>query len=341
VDALKTYTVDGGPDLDHKIDEQLRGVVESVAKRVPASEFRALILGGGYGRGEGGALETSRGLEPYNDYDLVLIHESKDVRRLAAELSELGREQSRRCGIHVDVTPIHRARLAALPAALTWFELARGHRVLAGAHDALEPISNRTLSEVHPTEWGRLLFNRGAGLLFASWQLAGQTCSVVEDESFERFCTRQVAKAWLSLGDVWLADRGQYHPQVVERRKAWEAAGSVAPAWTDHYLAAVAFKLRPRLERPRAALVGELDLLRTLFGRELSVRSAAPFRPMAGLWGTFRSVASSRWLRSRPWRYPRERMRLALARELLGDSQERERLVGGPEDFVRAWQRYG
>jgi hypothetical protein len=173
---------------------------------------------------------------------------------------------------------------------------------------------------------------------------AGRPCPLLAAEDPRSAITRLVWKAWLAVGDAWLADRGAYHPLVRERGPAFEdrlARGlDAAPAWSDRYREALRFKLLPSL----APLPDEglhLEELAALLPGELAARRAAPPRPLVGLWCTLRLVPASRWLASAPWRYGRERLRLGLSAELSGDLATRDRVCGSAEGLVRIWERYG
>ncbi len=334
------FTVTGSPALEDTIRDQLAAISEDVHRAVAPDAVDCLVLGGGYGRGEGGAFVRDGREHPYNDYDLVLVHHARGRGALAG-LAELEKRHSLRTGVHVDILPLHRRALFALPRALTWYELGRGHRVLGGDESVLRPLTARRLDQVHHTEWGRLLMNRGAGLVFARWVLTGQPCSVAGDEEPNAFVTRQLQKAWLAFGDVWLAKRGAYHHLVRQRRKRFRERVGERPLWADAYEQAIAFKLSPTAPWPRAVQQAQLAELSRLYAPELERRAASPFRPTVGLWATARHVAPRQWLTLPPWAYPRERIRLALAAELRGEHLVFEKLIGSPDRLVRLWSRYG
>jgi hypothetical protein len=343
VPSVSTFTTSDDAALEQRIAADLDAVREELLRELPRAELDLLVLGGGYGRGEGGALATPDGLRPYNDYDLVLVHHASDPRRLQATLDAIGRRHSARTGIHVDVLPIQRRRLPRLPPALTWYELGQGHRVLWGDPAVLAPLVNRRLADVHPTEWGRLLVNRGSGLLFAQWLRAGFACAVVAGDDEPAFTTRQIYKGWLSLGDVWLAQRGQYDAQVRERARRFErcVAAGQGPSWADAYARAVDFKLRPFLRAPDDVRAAELGQLSRLYAAAMREHRSAPVDPARALWATLRAVPRSAWPRSLPLRPARERLRLAMLHELEGDSGPRQRLIGTREQLFAFWQRYG
>ncbi len=337
---MTRFTVSGSAELEATIGSQLAAVGHDVRQTIDPKLLDCLVLGGGYGRGEGGAFVSEGREKPYNDYDLVLVHHARRKSSLAA-LREIERRHTRATGLHVDILPLHRRRLLNLPRALTWYELGRGHRVLWGDERVLRPLIVRRLDQVHAAEWGRLLMNRGAGLVFARWVLAKQPCSVLGDEDPNGFVTRQLQKAWLALGDVWLAERGEYHHLVRQRRRRFAERLTERPTWGDAYERAIQFKLSPSAPWSPEQQRAELEELSRQYAPALRARPASPFRPLVGLWATARHLAPEHWLTLHPWMYPRERIRLALSAELEGDRARFESLVGSPSRLVRLWSRYG
>lgn len=347
---MSRFTVHGSDRLEATIAAQLRALSNDVLRRLPRHWLDCLVLGGGYGRGEGGAALRADGTEaPHNDYDLVLVHRvglglpgaRGRVEALRRALRSIERAHSQAIGLHVDILPVHRRRVRRLPPALTWYEFGRGHRVLWGDGRAIEPLTRRSLRHVHPSEWGRLLMNRAVGLTFARWVRRGEPCSVAEGELPDAFVTRQIQKAWLALGDVWLAERNAYHHLVRERLARFEVMDREHPIWAHAYRRAVEYKLLPRWTLSTAEQDAELERLAELYVPLLRGRPASPARPAPGLLATLRYLPPQRWWNVRPWAYPRERLRLAAAAELLGDRREFERLAHDHRHFVRLWARYG
>ena len=104
----------------------------------------ALVLGGGYGRGEGGVLRVSGEERPYNDLDLVLI-----VRRKSGlpweTLHAIQHKYAALTGIEVDFSrPLTVDDVRAWPHTLMWSDLLQGHRVLDGPADILTAQCSRS-----------------------------------------------------------------------------------------------------------------------------------------------------------------------------------------------------
>src|SRR5439155_17495371 len=60
------FTLDGGAELENHLARTCQQVLAGVQSIVPAEKLEAILLGGGYGRGEGGVLKTESGDRPYN-----------------------------------------------------------------------------------------------------------------------------------------------------------------------------------------------------------------------------------------------------------------------------------
>ena len=68
------YTVYGTREFDQKIDDDMHIIAEAVAGGISGNQIAAVILGGGYGRGEGGVHRNSKGeMSLHNDYDMFVI----------------------------------------------------------------------------------------------------------------------------------------------------------------------------------------------------------------------------------------------------------------------------
>ena len=70
---MKRFTVDGDAGLEARLESLCRDIGRFLAERIPAAELEALVLGGGYGRGEGGVLIGPGGDRPYNDLEFYLF----------------------------------------------------------------------------------------------------------------------------------------------------------------------------------------------------------------------------------------------------------------------------
>ncbi|HUR64566.1 MAG TPA: hypothetical protein VM241_08810, partial [Candidatus Thermoplasmatota archaeon] len=223
------YSRHDTPELVRRIDHDLAVVAESLRKADPHA--RALVLTGGFARGEG----TVWAGEPQNDYDFVAL---RGIGQPKVPYSALRARLEARLGLHVDLAPVPAWRLRWTAPSIFWYETALRGRTLWG-EELLTRIPTRTPDALHPGEGLRLLVNRAAGLLL---------CTEERDAHKVRI---QAAKALLAASDAHLLARGRFPPTQVERWDLLEglrggegAPTAVVKRWAWHEWA-FHFKVEP------------------------------------------------------------------------------------------------
>jgi hypothetical protein len=211
------YTLAGPYEVERRIARDQRRVCDEVALLLPAARISALVLAGGYGRGEGGYRRDGFSTVPYNDYDYFLVVNGMTTaarKDLNAALHCVAERLGREFGLEVDFAVLESERLARLPACLMYSELKWRHRVLLGDPRALDAIQSPPPADLPLAEFSRMMLNRGALLLMNAQELGEG--AAVRARSCERFL-RYFSKGLLAAGDARLAAAGQYHPSVSER----------------------------------------------------------------------------------------------------------------------------
>lgn len=194
--------------------------------------FVGLVLGGGYGRGEGGVTADHR---LYNDLDFFVLMDAPEAAlpKLAKRLAPVSAAFGARLGLDVDFTLRTAARLRRDERRLMVQELLHAHVVVAPADFDLAAWSGARLhapSEIPAGEAARLLMNRGMGLELARRRL------VANGGRADGFVLRNLNKAVLGAGDARL---------IAERRYVWTLAEREAALNDAAYARACAFKRRP------------------------------------------------------------------------------------------------
>lgn len=333
------FTLDGDAGLEEHLgrtSEQVRAGVEAL---VPAGRLEGILLGGGYGRGEGGVLRAADGDRPYNDLEFYVLLRGSTVLnewRYRVALNELAHELSGPAGVEVEFKVISLADLQRNPVTMFSYDLVRGHRRVGGPANLLAACAHHQRAEDIPlAEATRLLLNRCTGLLLARQRLAHQTFT--DDDA--DFVERNLAKARLALGDAVLTTAGRYHGSCRERsRRLKDLTVGENPSWLDavrrEHAAGVEFKLRPhRSERTVAELEKEWGRISQLAcrvwlwveSRRLGVSFCSPMnysshpapkcpgpRPWRNWLVSVRRLGARAMLRRQALRYPRERLLRAL-----------------------------
>lgn len=253
----KRFTIDGSGALELQLERICDRVLREVQAHVPPPKLEALVLGGSYGRGEGGVLKTRGGDEPYNDLEFYVFVRGcswRQTERLGGELTVLGEHLAHACGLAIDFKVDSLEKLRRSPISMFSYDLVSGHRILLGGSDVFRGCEHhRDARRIPLCEATRLLFNRCGGLLLVREILARRAPSTADMD----FIGRNLAKAEVALGDAILTAHGLYDWSVVVRRERFQEVAIPEPlAWMPrvqrHYAAGAEFKLHPRREEKSA-----------------------------------------------------------------------------------------
>ena len=246
------FTLDGDDALERHLERTCARVLSGIRGLIPAEKLEAVLLGGGYGRGEGGVLRGPAGDRPYNDLEFtVVIKGNRHVSefRFHRRLDVLGEILTHLADAEVEFKIISLEELAASQVSMFSYDLLAGHRFLWGDATVRQLPGcdrHRHSENVPSAEATRLLMNRCSGLLLARAEL--------EHEPFTRaaadFVRRNIAKVQLACGDAVLTACGRYHWSCRERHHRLKRLASSEPSpWLEavclHHAVGVDFKLHP------------------------------------------------------------------------------------------------
>lgn len=240
----QAYTKLPSPELTALLDAARQGMgAEIDTLRLP--KLAAVVLGGGYGRGEGGVLRTPQGDRPYNDLDIFVFSDGAsrgEARRIAAELAVVAKNWEKRLGVAVDLSPVKELRsLKRVADKLMYQELVRGWLPIWGTVDPEELIPLRPAEALPFSEAVRLILNRGMGLIFAGEHLA-------KGGDDEDFIMRNLQKSQLGGGDALLIAAGKYRWRGEERLTAlreYVRSEHLPERITENYERALRYKEAP------------------------------------------------------------------------------------------------
>ncbi|MBT8045634.1 MAG: hypothetical protein KJN67_00580 [Pontiella sp.] len=199
---MNKYTVKGSEKLDAQIDVHLEHIARTVAPHCDA-----IILMGGYGRGEGTPLIHPDGSQsPFNDYDLVVIVDTVNS-AVKLHFQTLEQQLSADLGLAVDLCPYAKPELPTREFSLLNYEMKYGHMVIAGEENILDALPAYRHGAIPLSEGARLLLNRGKLLLDVKRRLSSSTALTgAERTELIKF----IHKALLAFGDAALLAAGQY-----------------------------------------------------------------------------------------------------------------------------------
>jgi hypothetical protein len=199
-------------EFNHCLAGKIWAFAEELQREI-GSGLLGLVLGGGYGRGEGGTWVDDPLEKPYDDLNFFLVLQRRE--RLPFErLHDIAHRYSRELGIQIEIhCPLTREDLTQLPHTLMWQDLARGHKVLLGDPDLLKKHLPAYLLQPLPLiEASHLLLNRGARLLQCF------RCSHnLEKSPDPDFLRRNYFKCALAIGDAHLITFQKYQTSYHDR----------------------------------------------------------------------------------------------------------------------------
>ena len=263
------FTATDSPAADAIVADAAVGIGKAItAMRIP--KLAGVVLGGGYGRGEGGVFEECRienaecridgdrssnaECRLSNDLDFFAITEdgasAAEIAAIAAALEPISKEWTAKIGIDVDFTVRTPWRIKHDQERLMIQELVRGYFDVAGKNGEtlFSAIKRIDASKIPWTEAARLIMNRGMGLMLAKCKIENVECRIANGRSSNAECrmspernfiVRNINKCVLGAGDARLIARHAY---------AWRLADRVSALDDNLYAQAAEWKIRPRTD---------------------------------------------------------------------------------------------
>lgn len=333
------FTLDGDEGLERHLAQTCARVLSGIRGLIPADRLEGVLLGGGYGRGEGGVLRGPAGDRPYNDLEFYVAikgHRHLNEARYHLRLDVLGEILTHLADVEIEFKITSFAELATQPVSMFSHDLLAGHRLWSDTPLPRGCDRHRSAESIPSAEATRLLMNRGSGLLFARAELDRTPFTPAAAD----FVRRNIAKVQLACGDAVLTAGGRYHRSCRERHhRLQQLAASEPSPWLEavlrHHAIGVAFKLHPTaggftrdalapLHREVSGLAEQtwLSLEARRLGRAFPSARAYAEDPGDHCAGTprfrnfllnFRVNGFRLRARPSPWRHPRQRVFRALA----------------------------
>lgn len=239
---MPKYSLYGSKSFDSKVDHDMHAIVKAVRETISDEKLLAVILTGGYGRGEGTAYLSEGKEVPFNDYDMIVV--AKKSHQHQAQIPKLEENLSLRLGLPVDLY-LHSPRsLKNSEFSLMNTEIKYGHKVVYGDQKILNLMPKFSLQKIPLEEGSRLLMNRGKLLLDIDLRLKEkEPLGSQERLKFAKF----LMKNTLAFGDcLFMAARKYQLSYAQKSAQIGLLAKELAPPDSDwiikQYHEAVAFK---------------------------------------------------------------------------------------------------
>lgn len=256
------------------INQKIKGDMDQVTKTILSlvTNVDAIILVGGFGRGEGSVLLDGKKCQPLNDYDLVVI---TDEMVSEDELVEARLDLAEKCGIRqVDLSIKRRKDLASLKFTMANYDLINASFIIYGSLNLKRESPSWQASSLPKVEGVFPLF-----LFLSSIVLSyPKSNSMTSQEIFWAY--QQTTKSILGWSTAMLVFEGLYDSSYVSRNKTFQEHFSEFPELCILVEQATNFKLRPTLdpctysdylEVWNKAKETHLDVMKLLLSRYYSV----------------------------------------------------------------------
>ena len=140
------FTAKGSVEFEAKMTEMMEFVAAQLDNFLHKKEYRALVLLGGYGRGEGGVLIENDQEKPHNNFDLILFTTDLSQLRLGELQDELDEEVAKISreigGIPIDISVKPASKLVHSSCLIIWYDMRFGHKTILGDDKFVPSLKN-------------------------------------------------------------------------------------------------------------------------------------------------------------------------------------------------------
>lgn len=206
------FTVLNNPKVNAKVQEDLERIKDALLQEFASIE--ALILVGGFGRGEGGVVIENGQIRPINDYDIVMVSEGSAHPK---KIYEIRKKLAEAIGIWwIDVSVFNPNKLKKLKQSIYSYDLKYGSTIFWGEPEILKRIPDMKASKM-PLIEGQTLFITRLWTFLGPFSVEFLNREITNDEAF--YLANQLSKALLACVDVLLLSKYAYHVSYIERNK--------------------------------------------------------------------------------------------------------------------------
>lgn len=256
--STPVYALRGSQAFNGWLHQELAALAEAVVDEL-RDNVGAVVLGGSFGRGEGGVMLRDGIERPYHDVNLLLI--VRDPREADIHgLDRLAATHAQRIGCPICFGHLHTVDdVRAWEPSVLWHELYHHHVVLYGPRECIRANAPEQVAAQPPVVEGLRLLLQAAMLLVEALRVKRR----LQAPPGEDFLRRALQRAIAESGDALLLGWQHYVPSVLERRtRLQDLAGEIPQlaglACLEAYPRALDFQLQPDCLPPDAP--GEAEL---------------------------------------------------------------------------------
>jgi hypothetical protein len=246
--AWGKFTVRGSQKVESLIGDMVAEIAELFGENLQPADYEALILLGGYGRGEGGVLWEKGVEKPHNNFDFILLSKNmseSENAKLKERLMVKVAEKSQKLKIGIDLSVISANKLRHSACRIIWYDMRFGHKTILGNSHFVPALTRFSQDKIPAWDARNLLVNRGTLMIINDLILEKSQL----DMRFQRLIVKHIIKAIIGYGDTLLFFLDDYSWSYLQKQKNMQQRSDVDPQFKAIYDEAMNFRFQPDYPR--------------------------------------------------------------------------------------------
>jgi len=228
-------------EVENYLSEVLKEVSIVFKEMFSEKETAALILIGGYGRGEGGIVLENDRYRPHNNLDLLYIYN----RNIAIGRIELANKKlqdiSRKYNVGIDMSAIKKQKLLRLEGLVVSYDMRHGHITILGNSNFLKEHKEFSIYNIDSVDIRQLLVNRGTLLLINRILLNKE----IQTKEEKKLIIKHTIKAIIGYCDALLYFNDSYHWSYAQKELNMSRLENIDKDTKSLYSKAILFRFMP------------------------------------------------------------------------------------------------
>ena len=241
------FTVIGSEDVEKRIREIVKEVAFIIESQIHPNQFKALIMLGGYGRGEGGVVTIDGKEYPHNNLDFLLITKNlnnKKQNELKKKIFSKFLPLNRKIKIQIDLGIVNTSTLKHTANRIIWYDMRFGHKTILGDENFVPSLRRFRLQTIPKWDARNLLVNRGTLIIINELLLKKKTLDI----DIQQLIIKHIIKAIIGYGDALLFFLDDYHWSYIEKQKRMQNRNDVSENFKKIYDEAMEFRFQPKYD---------------------------------------------------------------------------------------------
>ena len=238
------FTVRGTAKVEVLITEMIERIASAFEDNLQNIDYEALIMLGGYGRGEGGVVIENGIEKPHNNFDFILISKNLDDKqneKLKQKLMVVLNVIIKEIGIGIDLSVISKNKLKNASCRIIWYDMRFGHKTILGNEKFVPALERFTIPKIPDWDARNLLVNRGTLMIINDLLMEKEHL----DERFLKLVIKHVVKAIIGYGDTLLYFLDDYSWSYEQKQKNMRKRDDVDIEFKEIYEEAMNFRFQP------------------------------------------------------------------------------------------------